>query len=117
MGRSRLGPAGIGVVSGISFGAFSFLVGLGSAFEILIGSIAFALLMAIVAHRKARGEVIISTPLAIGFSVAALALYTWTFLIRDQPEGIGWLPVVGVFAFPLLLLVLVLRGGSHERPA
>jgi hypothetical protein len=105
----------MGVVAGVVFAGFAFLIQLGGTAEVLLGSAVFALMTAVVAHRREQGKVLISTPLAVAFSVGAMALYTWTFLLTDQPEGLEWLPVLGIFAFPVALLALVLRDRKDKR--
>ncbi|HEV2146157.1 MAG TPA: hypothetical protein VGR37_01940 [Longimicrobiaceae bacterium] len=103
------------VFSAGTFAALAFLLQLGSPSYVLAASLLMGLLGAYTTYRLARGRPMVPYTAAVVFCLAALAFYTWIFLVHSRPSGIEWIYVPPIFLFPLGLLYWVYREKVDRR--
>ena len=99
-------PFASAVLTGVVFAVFALAIDLADPLRILIGASAMALLAAWTTARQQRGRALLPLWALLLLGAGGLTIYTWAFLIQQRPTGFDWIPVIVVFAFPVLILFM-----------
>ena len=97
------------------FAAASILISSESTVGIVFGTLFVAALSAAMTFRSQRGKPMLPTAGLVVLGLVGLALYTRALFVWEKPEGIEWIAVPLVFAFPVAVLIMAYRQWRAER--